>query len=67
MERKKEAIDHTTFGGYVFLSDFNTDYRGKRPQNESVIARRIMADMNFDRQCRKAKGEEKDGKTTIFS
>lgn len=67
MVRKKLTVDHTTFGGYVFLSDFNTEYRGKRPNKESVIAGRIMADMNFDKQCRKAKGEENNGKTTILS
>lgn len=42
---------HNTFGGYVCLSDFNTDYRGN-DQKESSIAKHIESDMRFDRQCK---------------
>ena len=44
--------DHTKFGGLIFYSDFNTDYR-KEKQEESSIARRIMDDWKFDEKCRK--------------
>ena len=37
-----------TYGGYIFASDFCTDYEGTRN-----IATRIVADWNFDRQCKK--------------
>ena len=46
-------IDHSTFGGLVYSSDFNTDYRGKDNTNGSCIAQRIIADWEFDKQCRK--------------
>ncbi len=44
--------DHTTFGGCICPSDFNTDYRG-RDTYGSVIAARIVQDQRFDEQCRK--------------
>lgn len=39
---------HKTFGGYLYLSDFCTDYDGGRN-----IANRIASDWCFDEQCRK--------------
>lgn len=45
--------DHTTFGGIISLSDFNTDNRGKNNTHGSPIARQIMSDKKFDRDCRK--------------
>lgn len=45
--------DHTTFGGKIYLSDFETDYRGKNNANGSTIAQRIINDSKFDKQCRK--------------
>ena len=44
--------DHTTFGGTIYLSDFETDYAGKS-QKDSSIARRIMSDWRFDQQCKR--------------
>lgn len=44
--------DHTTFGGTIYLSDFETDYVGKS-QKDSSIARRIMSDWRFDQQCKR--------------
>lgn len=44
--------DHTTFGGYIYPSDFNTDSRRKNNGNGSPVASRIMQDLTFDRQCR---------------
>ena len=46
-------VDHTTFGGIICVSDFNTDYRGKDNTNGSTIASRIAQDQRFDEQCRK--------------
>lgn len=48
---------HTTFGGIICLSDFNTDYRGKNNTNGSPIAHRIINDSKFDKQCRKNREE----------
>lgn len=45
--------DHTKFGGSIFLSDFNTDYRRKDSPNGSSIASRIINDWNFDKRCQK--------------
>lgn len=46
-------IDHTTFGGLIYPSDFNTDYRNKDNTNGSQIARRIARDRQIDKQWRK--------------
>jgi len=46
-------VDHATFGGLIFLSDFETDYRSNNHQNGSSIAQRIVSDLKFDEQCRK--------------
>lgn len=45
-------VDHTTFGGIIYPSDFNTDYRGKDNTNGSFIAQRIISDWKFDKQCK---------------
>ena len=37
-------VYHTKFGGLIFPSYFNTDYRGKDNTNGSQIASRIEAD-----------------------
>lgn len=37
-------VDRTKFGGKIYLSDFNTDYRGKDNTKGSTIASRIEAD-----------------------
>lgn len=37
-------VDRTKFGGLIFPSDFNTDYRGKDSTHGSQIASRIEAD-----------------------
>lgn len=48
-------VDHTTFGGIIYSSDFNTDYRGKNNTNGSLIAQRIAADQRFDNYYRNFK------------
>lgn len=50
-------VDHTTFGGIIYLSDFETDYKGKNNANGSTIAKRIISDKKFDKQCRKNREE----------
>ena len=45
--------NHTQFGGFVYLSDFNTDHRKKNSANGSTIAKRIASDCQFDRQCKR--------------
>ncbi|MDE6760580.1 MAG: hypothetical protein K2J90_07840 [Lachnospiraceae bacterium] len=40
--------DHTTYGGLIYPSDFNTDYRRKVNANGSAIASRIILDKKFD-------------------
>lgn len=45
--------DHSTFGGIIYYSDFNTDYSGKPSKNGSTIASRITGDFLFDIQCQK--------------
>ncbi len=47
------SIDHSTFGGIIYQSDFETYYRGKDNNNGSSIAQRIVSDLKFDEQCRK--------------
>ena len=51
-QAKSHKIDPSTFGGLIFPSDFNTDYRGKNNDHGSPIARRIEQDNRFDMQCR---------------
>lgn len=45
--------DHTKFGGLIYPSDFNTEYRGKTNTNGSEIANRIAGDKKFDEQCKR--------------
>ena len=41
--------EHIHFGGTIYPSDFNTDYRGK-DQWESSIAVRIESDMRWEKK-----------------
>ncbi len=50
---KRFKADHSTFGGLIYQSDFETDYKGKDNKNGSTIAFRILSDLKFDDQCRK--------------
>ncbi len=49
----KFNVDRSSFGGIIYLSDFETDYRGKDNNKGSSIASRISSDLKFDEQCRK--------------
>lgn len=48
-------INHTTFGGLICESDFNTEFRkdNSKSKEGSSIASRIMSDWRFDEECRK--------------
>lgn len=45
--------EHIHFGGRIYPSDFNTDYRGNDSKNGSSVAKRIMDDWKFDQQCKR--------------
>ena len=47
----KTHKDPTRFGGTIYLSDFETDYRGHDNIHGSTIARRIAMDWMFDKKC----------------
>jgi len=49
---RKFNVDHSTFGGIIYQSDFETDCRGKDNKNGSSIAQRIVSDLRFDKQCK---------------
>lgn len=53
----RHEIDHSTFGGLIYSSDFNTDYSGKDHMDGSSIALRIANDWKFDKQCQKNREE----------
>ncbi len=58
--------NHTTFGGIIYPSDYNTDYRGRDNTRGSAIAKRIISDRNFDYRCKKnieMKNRQKSGGT----
>lgn len=59
---KNYETDHTTFGGLIYSSDFNTDYRGKNNTKGSPIANRIASDRQFDKQCKKNREENERNK-----
>lgn len=50
---KNHKRNHTTFGGIICESDFNTEFRKDNSKNGSSIASRIISDWKFDEQCKK--------------
>lgn len=46
-------VDHRTFGGIIYPSDFNTDSRGKNNTYGSPIAQRIVSDQKLDQRWKK--------------
>ncbi len=46
--------EHIHFGGVIYLSDFNTDHRGKDNINGSSIASRIEADLRRENVIKNA-------------
>ncbi len=47
--------EHIHFGGKIYASDFNTDYRGSDNINGSIIASRIESDMQWEKKLLKTK------------
>lgn len=45
--------EHIHFGGKIYSSDFNTDYREKDNVNGSTIASRIVSDMKWEQKLLK--------------
>lgn len=45
--------EHIHFGGEIYFSDFNTDYRGKDNKNGSSIAGRIESDFRKEKNLLK--------------
>lgn len=56
---KKEL--HSTFGGIVIGSDFNTEYNARESKGSS-IASRIITAKRFDYQCKRNAESRKRGK-----
>lgn len=54
---KRFDKEHGHFGGLIFQSDFNTDYRGKDKgkYESSDIAKRIAADLRWECNLQKIK------------
>ena len=44
---------HIHFGGKIYISDFNTDYRGSDNINGSSIASRIESDLRWEKKMLK--------------
>ena len=42
--------EHIHLGGKIYLSDFNTDYRGNDNTNGSSIAARIESDLRWEKK-----------------
>ena len=49
--KKYNGIDHSTFGGIIHTSDFNTGNRIGTNTNGSPLASRVIADRRFDNMC----------------
>lgn len=59
---KTETFDkeHRHFGGFIYQSDFNTDYRGDDNINGSTIASRIESDFRREKKLYKDMKLEKE-------
>jgi len=55
-------VDHTKFGGIIYQSDFNTDYRGMDNTNGSQIASRIESDRRREEKLWKKERNKNYGK-----
>lgn len=50
-EAELHTENHTTFGGVIYPSDFEPECKKEYKRTGSDIARRIISDWSFDRQC----------------
>lgn len=44
---------NTTFGGVIYPSDFEPERKKERKKTGSDMARRIISDWSFDKECEK--------------
>lgn len=51
-ETENSNLRHT-FGGLIYLSDYNTECRHKKISQGSAVANRIAQDKRFDEQCKR--------------
>lgn len=51
--------EHRHYGGTIYISDFNTDFRGKGSKNGSSIAKRIESDFKWERNLNKNRERNK--------
>lgn len=58
-------VNHSTFGGIIYPSDFNTNHAQKGSCMTSSIAKRIVGDWIFDRQCRVSEDNARDYRKTV--
>lgn len=42
-----------TFGGLIYLSDYNTEHKSRKISRASAVANRIAQDKCFDAQCKR--------------
>lgn len=47
----KHTYQSNTFGGIIYESDFDTEYRVQEANGSSFIASRIASSWKFDQQC----------------
>lgn len=59
------TVNHRTFGGIIYHSDFNTDDRSKYNKNGSTIAQRIISDKRFDNECMENRRRKQNGENKI--
>ena len=56
--------EHRHFGGLIYQSDFNTDYRGKDNTNGSTIASRIESDFRWEQKLYENYQRERKNRNT---
>lgn len=60
-------VDHSTFGGKIYESDFYTNHgRKTKVSTGSVVASRILSDSKFDKICKKNEELRKVGNKGII-
>lgn len=58
---KVNMADYKRFGGFIYESDFCTNFKGEGNHNGSSIAQRIESDLKFDEQCKRNMKMRKNG------
>jgi hypothetical protein len=58
---KVNMADYKRFGGFIYESDFCTNFKREGNHNGSSIAQRIESDLKFDEQCKRNMKMRKNG------